>query len=202
MEYLLSALVQLFFFTIIPFLWWLCTAAKKENFFVWIGLKKPAVNGSIVKTLCFVVLVSAAYGVLMTAIMDLFLQGNENITLAASEFAGRGQSALPDIFAYGLIRTGLSEEIFFRGFLGKRFVKRFGFGAGNIMQALLFGAVHGVPIGLAAGNVFLAILITALPGAIGWLQGWLNEKKCGGSILPSWILHAAMNVLSGLTAAF
>lgn len=100
MEYLLSALVQLFFFTIIPFLWWLCTAAKKENFFVWIGLKKPAVNGSIVKTLCFVVLVSAAYGVLMTAIMDLFLQGNENITLAASEFAGRGQSALPDIFAH------------------------------------------------------------------------------------------------------
>ena len=38
---LLGSVVQILLFTLIPFIWWLITARKKENFFSWIGLKKP-----------------------------------------------------------------------------------------------------------------------------------------------------------------
>ena len=38
---LFSSIVQILLFTLIPFIWWLITARKKENFFSWIGLKKP-----------------------------------------------------------------------------------------------------------------------------------------------------------------
>ncbi|SCX88953.1 hypothetical protein [Butyrivibrio sp. INlla14] len=38
---LIGSVVQILLFTLIPFIWWLITARKKENFFSWIGLKKP-----------------------------------------------------------------------------------------------------------------------------------------------------------------
>ena len=47
-----------------------------------------------------------------------------------------------------MIQTGLSEEILFRGFLGKRLIAKFGFAVGNVVQGLLFGTLHG-------GYVFL-----------------------------------------------
>lgn len=38
---LIGSIVQILLFTLIPFIWWLITARKKEKFFSWIGLKKP-----------------------------------------------------------------------------------------------------------------------------------------------------------------
>lgn len=55
----------------------------------------------------------------------------DGITEAGSSFTGMGEQALPAIVIYAFIRTSLSEEIFFRGFLLKRIGKRFGFIAGN-----------------------------------------------------------------------
>lgn len=96
---------------------------------------------------------------------------------------------------YGYIRTGLAEEIVFRGFILKRIQGRFGFMAGNLVQAILFGLLHGVPFGLATQSIFVAACMTILPGAFGWYQGWLNEKRCGGSIVSSWLLHGTMNFI-------
>lgn len=45
------------------------------------------------------------------------------------------------------------------------------------------------------------ILLTLLPGTIGWIQGWINEEYSSGSIIPSWITHSTMNILSSLSAA-
>ncbi|MCR5640135.1 MAG: hypothetical protein K6G04_02140 [Lachnospiraceae bacterium] len=55
--------------------------------------------------------------------------------------------------------------------------------------------MHGVPFGLATGNLLVAVALTLLPGAIGFYLGWVNEKQCGGSILPSWLLHGITNVV-------
>ena len=99
------------------------------------------------------------------------------MTTAGSDFAGKGFAAFPAVLAYGFIRTGLSEEIVFRGFLLKRFGEKYGFITGNIIQAILFGMMHGIPFGLATHNIPVAIVMTMLPGAFGWFQGWMNEKK-------------------------
>ena len=83
----------------------------------------------------------------------------------------------------------------FRGFLLKRIGNRFGFATGNLIQAVLFGLLHGLPFGMVTHNILVTVLLTILPGAFGWYQGWLNEKRCGGSILPSWLLHGTMNFI-------
>jgi hypothetical protein len=70
-----------------------------------------------------------------------------------------------------------------------------GSGKTTIGEAILFGLLHGVPFGLATQSIFVAVCMTILPGAFGWYQGWLNEKRCGGSIVSSWLLHGTMNFI-------
>lgn len=39
---IVSSIIQILLFSIVPFIWWLITARKKESFYVWIGLKKAS----------------------------------------------------------------------------------------------------------------------------------------------------------------
>lgn len=191
-EELTGALFQLVLFALIPFLWWLFSARKRENFFSWIGLKRVCFSGKFGITFLITLGAVALYGLLTTLSVNNLSEG---ITTAGSNFAGMGTAALPAVFAYGFIRTGLAEEIVFRGFILKRISGKWGFAAGNTIQALLFGALHGVPFGLATHNVWVTLILTLLPGAFGWFQGWLNEKRSGGSIIPSWLLHGIINTI-------
>ena len=77
----------------------------------------------------------------------------------------------------------------------KRIGDKFGFIIGNAVQATLFGVMHGIPFGMVTHNILVTVFLTILPGALGWYQGWLNEKRCGGSIISSWLLHGTINVV-------
>ncbi len=194
---LFSAILQLCLFLLIPFIWWLITA-RKTNFLTWLGLKKPVLSIHFAKLSIIIISVCAAYILGMFAIMKIFLDPSQTAT---TQFSGQGFSALPKILVFAIIQTGLSEELFFRGFLCKRLANKFGFISGNLIQSLVFGLMHGIPFGLASGNVLVLILCTLLPGAIGYVQGWINEKCADGSVIPSWILHSVMNILSALSSA-
>jgi len=188
---LIGALFQVLLFSLIPFIWWICTARKKESFFKWIGLKRLKIEGKVINTVFITVAAAVVYG----ALSSLFIRAFEGeITAAGSAYAGKGVMALPAVIVYGFIRTGLSEEILFRGFLLKRFSDKFGFANGNTIQAVCFGALHGIPFGIATHNIGVTIMLTILPGAFGWYMGWLNEKRCGETIISSWLLHGLMNV--------
>ena len=189
---LVGAVVQVLLFSLIPVIWWLVTARKKENFFTWIGWKKISHEGNALVTILITVGVFLVYGVATTLFTGI-LSGD--ITSAGSQFQGKGPAYIPVAFVYGFIRTGMSEEIVFRGFLLKRFAAKFGFLTGNIIQAVLFGLMHGIPFGLASGNLLVTLIFTILPGCIGFYMGWMNEKKCGGSILPSWLMHGITNTI-------
>ncbi len=188
----IGALLQLILFSLIPFIFWLIFGRKKQNFFEWIGIKKIKHEGKWWVTACAILIATAVY-IGLTIVAVGFLP--EGVTTAGSDFAGKGFSAFPAVLAYGFIRTGLSEELFFRGFLLKRFDEKFGFAAADIIQAVLFGMMHGIPFGLATQNIPAAVIMTILPGAFGWFQGWMNEKRCDGSIIPSWLLHGTINVI-------
>ena len=164
LEELTGAVFQLVLFSLIPLIWWLITARKKENFFEWIGLKKIIHEKKIGNTLLITVLATVGYAVFTFLCITMVSDG---ITTAGSQFAGKGFIAIPAALAYGYIRTGLSEEIVFRGFLLKRTMNKFGFGAGNLLQAILFGLLHGIPFGLATHNIAVTVLLTILPGAFG-----------------------------------
>ena len=63
---------------------------------------------------------------------------------ADSAFSHGGIAVIPAVLVYAVLHTALSEEILFRGFLLKRIANRFGFVAGNTIQAVLFGIIHAV----------------------------------------------------------
>ena len=102
---------------------------------------------------------------------------------------------------YAIFKTGLSEELFFRGFLGKRFISKFGFNKGNFIQAFLFGLIHGVLFFNYVGIIY-GLLITFITGWIGWIMGYINEKESAGSIFPSWGIHSVMNIVSTISVLF
>lgn len=189
---LIGAILQVVLFALIPFLVWLCIGRKQTSFLKWIGLRKIEHTGKWWITILITICIAVVYAC-STALISIPFQGE--ITTAGNTFSGLGISALPAVFVYAFLRTGLSEEILFRGFLLKRISSKCGFVVGNTVQALLFGAMHGIPFGIATSNLFVTILLTLIPGAFGWYQGWLNEKKCGGSILPSWLIHGTMNLI-------
>ena len=188
-----SSVIQIILFSLIPFIWWLITARKKMNFFRWIGLKKPAGT----RFLLWTAGISAAF-ILVSFFMLTSLKGVE---MATSDFAGLGIGALPAILVYALFNTALPEEILFRGFILKRIANKFGFAAGNTVQALIFGIVHGIMFFTVTGPV-KALLIILFTGIIGWFMGFINEKKAEGSIIPGWIIHSIANIFSGLCSAF
>ena len=105
------------------------------------------------------------------------------------------------VLLHAVIQTALSEEILFRGFLGKRLIGRFGSTIGNTAQAVVFGLMHVALFASFAPPVPLA-LIGAVTAANGWIMGWINEECAGGSIVPSWLLHATANLAVGWGAAF
>ncbi|MBE6023780.1 MAG: CPBP family intramembrane metalloprotease [Cellulosilyticum sp.] len=192
-----SSVIQLVVFLLIPFIWWAVTA-RKTSFFQWIGLKKPKLNISLAKLMTIIFTVSILYIFAMGYIANNLLGLGQTAT---SQFSGKGLTVLPQILIFAIFQTGLSEEILFRGFLCKRLIGKFGFTLGNTIQAVCFGLIHGIPFGLVTQSIFVLILVTIFPAIMGYTQGWLNEKHGDGSIIPSWILHSLMNILSGLTAA-
>lgn len=124
-----------------------------------------------------------------------------DVETAALEFAGMRSSAFLAVLIYAIFNTSLPEEIVFRGFLLKRISAKKGFAVANMEQAAIFGLMHGILFFLAAGAIKAAIIIFFTSG-IGWLMGYVNEKKADGSIIPGWMKHVVSNIFSGLCAAF
>lgn len=193
----LSSVLQIIVFSLVPFVWWLVTARKKESFGKWIGLYK--VEKSLVGDVLKFAAVTGVIFLGVSAYILYALKGMEG--MATSEFNGMGISALPVVLVYAVLNTSLPEEILFRGFLLKRLAAKTGFGVANFIQCVIFGMMHGLMFVKVAG-LFQGILIIVFTEAVAWLMGYTNEKKAGGSILPSWCIHAAANIFSGMAAAF
>ena len=195
-QYIISSVIQIILFSLIPFIWWVITARKKCSFFEWIGLKKTG-NAKKNKTFLFVAGTALAFMVLAVFMFRI----SSTVETATSGFKGLGLAAVPAVLVYAVFNTALPEEIIFRGFLLKRFSARFGFSVGNFIQSAVFGLMHGVMFFSVTGAL-KALIITLFTGAIGWVMGYVNEKKAEGSIIPGWMIHAMANIFSGLCAAF
>lgn len=189
----MNAVVQAILLGLIPFGWWLATARSKASFFQWIGIKKPQVADGARFWLFFVGSTAVFCGIGLI-LVPLLVNGEST---AVAQFAGKGFSALVPALLFAFVQTGLGEEVFFRGFLGKRLGERFGFRTGNFLQALLFGLLHGVMF-VGESGVLAAMAITILTGTIGGLMGYMNEELAQGSIVPSWLMHGISNLLSAL----
>ena len=192
-----NALIQIVLFMLLPFIWWFVTARRKSSFLDWIGFKPLKDTGNHKMWLwIFLGLLSFtifSYLVLYTIVKDL--------KTATSSFSGLGFQALPAVLIYSLFQTSLPEELLFRGFLLKRFSVCLSFGIANTIQAALFGLLHGLMF-ITEVSWLQTLVIILCTGGIAAYLGFVNEKKSGGSILASWIMHALANVVTGMLSAF
>lgn len=192
-----NALIQIVLFMLLPFIWWFVTARRKSSFLDWIGFKPLKDTGNHKMWLwIFLGLLSFtifSYLVLYTIVKDL--------KTATSSFSGLGFQALPAVLIYGIFQTSLSEELLFRGFLLKRLASRLSFVVANTIQAALFGLLHGL-MSITILSWHQTLLIILCTGGIAAYLGFVNERKSDGSILPSWIMHALINVVTGSLSAF
>lgn len=193
-EKIVSSILQIILFAMVPFIWWFVTARKHQKFSQWIGLKK--IDGGK-KALAAIAVLLVAF--LLPGIVTFYMV--KDIETAASEFMGLGGSAIPAIVIYAAFNTAFPEEILFRGFLLKRMANKFGFHMANFTQALIFGLLHGIMLFSMAGAV-KAVFIIFFTSATAWFMGYVNEKKANGSIIPSWIVHTISNLFSGICVAF
>ncbi|MDR2966680.1 MAG: CPBP family intramembrane metalloprotease [Methanobacteriaceae archaeon] len=193
----IDAIINLMFFLLIPLLWWLFAERKKQSFFNWIGLKKPKIKNKKKFWLIFIIVIALFTPI--SLILDTILPNT--VQLASQRFYGQGIRNIIPMLIFSFIKTGLSEEIFFRGFLGKNLSKKFGFTIGNLIQGTIFGLLHGANLYINFGAI-ISISVTIFTGTLGWFMGYINEKESGGSIVPSWCLHGIANTLSCLFDAF
>jgi len=199
----ISALLQVLAFTLLPFLVFLFRKDKSVSFSEYIGFYKPpslAVFYSVFTSFIF----------LATGIGLVFIdEGFKQIVLSPLSVTGKIRAmgftavSVSILILIAVIKTSLSEEILFRGFIAKQLIAKLGFAFGNVLQALIFGAVHlllvwrlidPTPLGL--------ILITFFSTLGGWTIGYIKIKFGQGSIIPGWIAHGLGNLISYTVIAF
>lgn len=199
---IISAILQVIVFAAIPFFAYLIGYRRVKGFFDYIGLRRPqwrAMLYAIIFTMAFV---------LPALLLVFFLPSIREVVTAPNTVIGKLRSygfsvtTVVLLIFKALIQTSLSEEILFRGFIARRLIDWLGFNWGNLLQSLIFGAVHLLLFLGQEFSLLLAVAIVLYPGLGGWLSGYVNEKLSNGSILPGWFMHGFTNLITYGVLAF
>lgn len=203
---IVTSIVNLIVFSLIPFAWWFFRHRKETGFFRWIGFYKPELKSRWPVLIIFAVIYWFFYNFDYTQLINpetlAYLESSENVS--ANAFAGLGAAAILPALIENFIANGVAEEILYRGFLCRLFCGKLGKTRGIVLQAVLFGLMHNALFLLAGLDVGLwyHTLMFLFTGAGALLLGWLNEKIYNGSILPGILLHGAGNFISSMLVAF
>lgn len=198
---LISAILQLTLALVLALIFYFISRRKEGGFFNWLGLYLPK-DKKWIKSTIIVFLVSL---LVMSGPQLLFertghlppeILYDENI-----RGKGLGISTLILILLKAVIQTSLSEEILFRGLIGKRLANKFGYLTGNIIQAILFGLPHGLPFIIIYKYYLVGITFIITSGIVGYLLFWLNEKNADGSLIPGTLIHIISNTSALISSA-
>lgn len=176
---------------------WLVFARRRTGFRRWLGLHEAPI-GSIVLGL---IIGASAAAILLSVPAIRETAGGPGSVPRSALAQGNAASGYAALAVLALFKTALAEELLFRGLIGKRLIARLGFGIGNSCQAALFGAVHLLVALSPLATAGVVATLVAFTAATGFINGWLNEKRGGGSILPGWAAHAGANLIAYSAAA-
>ena len=200
---LISAILQVAVFTLIPFIFFLFRKDKTITFSRYIGFYQPtkqSVIYSIFTSLLFLIA-----GIALVFIDDGFRQIVHAPTSVTGKLRLMGFTfeSITTLLIIALLKTSLSEEIFFRGFIAKRLIHSLGFRTGNFLQAFIFGFVHLILVWKLIQPALSGIIIIFIFSTLaGWVIGYIKEKHANGSIIPGWIAHGLGNTLSYFIIAY
>ena len=103
--------------------------------------------------------------------------------------------AIPMALLYGIVKTGFTEELLFRGLIAGSLSRRFPLTWANLGQALIFLIPHVVALRIMPEMWGILPIIFA----VALFQGWVRIKSA--SIVGAWLIHASANVAICLTVA-
>lgn len=200
---IISTIIQVALFTLIPFIFFLFRKDKNVTFLNYIGLVKPTK-----KSVSYILLASILF--LIGGLVLIFL--DESIKQAVLSppsvtgilrTMGLSGTSIIILLIVAIFKTALAEEILFRGFIAKQLTNKFGFKTGNLIQAIIFGVIHLFLFWALTKTTITFLLFSFLFSFIaGWTIGYIKEKYANGSIIPGWIAHATGNILSYIIIAF
>lgn len=205
-EKLLGAVLMFLICAAIPFLWWKIRHKKGEGFFTYLGIKKPKLEKNLLFLIGFgvVYLISYIFDSRVLINADSIESVGNSANVASNVYRGLGILAILPALIESFMMNGLSEELFFRGFINKRLCARLGIKKGLLVQAILFGLLHNVLsliVGIDMSIVMhIAIFASTVIGAL--MLGFLNERIFNGSIFPSIFLHGLGNFFVMINLAF
>ncbi len=200
---ILSTIIQLIVFSLIPFIIFLFRKDKKKSFFQYIGLYKAEKKSIQLAVLASILVLISGIG--LTFFNEGIRQAILNPPSVTGELrlSGFNLATVIILLIVAIIKTALAEEILFRGFLTKQAIKIFGFRIGNIIQASIFGLIHVLLFYFLTKTSFIfLVLIFGFTFSAGWVIGLINEKYGNGSIMPGWIAHGLGNSLAYLFIVF
>ena len=194
---IVSSVLQLFVFTLIPLIVYLIRKKTFKGFFHYTGLHGTtaiAIYWSMVVAVLFLI---AGIGLSFISEEIGDMMHDPNSVTGKFKALGFSTTTLIMVLLIAWIKTSLAEEIFFRGFVAKGLMDWLGYSTGNILQSLIFGLVH---IGLfwaitQSGSLALAFIFV-FSTAAGYMIGWVKVKMGEGSIVPGWIAHGLGNTIS------
>ncbi len=195
MTSIVSALAQFLWVLALAGIAYLAFGRKRKSFGQFTGLYPAPLRSVLIGAL-----LGVAFALLIFAVPGSAeaLRSPGTVTGDAVRTGVNG-SVIVALIATALIKTSLTEELLFRGVIGKQLIGWLGFRIGNAIQAALFGAAHLLLLLAPDVTTGFAIGMVVFTGLMGWVNGWLNEKYGGGSILPGWAAHAAANLCSYLS---
>ena len=199
---IIETILQIFIFSLIPFLVFVIKKRTVKGFFDYIGFKKSNSKANSLAILASLILLAPM--LLLTLTSDSFQEimfDPNSITgkLRAMDF---GPNSIFILLIIAIFKTSFAEEILFRGFIAKRLISSLGFIKGNIIQAVIFGILHTVLFAMITTNFVFLSLIFIFPTVAAYVFGYLNEEKGNGSIIPSWIAHSVANVITYIVVGF
>lgn len=202
----LTAIVQVFLFSAVPFLIYLVKERTTRGFLRYVGLYAPERRTLLWGTLLVVVTAPLFLWAFSTPGLREVATGPATVAGTLRQLQA-GAESVAILLLYAWVQTALAEEIFFRGFVAQRLIDRFGFTVGNLVQALLFGLLHLVLfLAFAAAGGTLAplhsLFLFLVPSFMGWALGYIKVRLGNGSIVPGWWAHGLSNCIAFAVIAF
>jgi membrane protease YdiL (CAAX protease family) len=201
---IVNAILQLAVVLVLVGIFWGLFGRRKQGFLKYTGLYAPTGRSLwIAFGLFFICTALSAVFYILPVLREA--AAADNTVAGAIRRNGWSAETVGVIFVVAGVKTALTEEIFFRGLIAKRLISWLGFSVGNLIHALIFGAVHLLVFLIPGGPKFTPLLGAAfllLPGASGWLMAFANEKAGNGSIAPGWMIHALGNAAAYPILAF
>ena len=116
---------------------------------------------------------------------------------AMRSFAGLGFGVQTIVMAllYGVVKTGFTEELLFRGLIAGSLSRRLPLVWANVVQALIFLAPHLLILFIMPEMWVILPLVFV----IALFKGWLRIKS--GSIIGPWVIHGCVNMAMGISIA-